>query len=31
LRVISYRNGKPIGKMLHIPMESLQSRAVKTL
>lgn len=31
LRVISYRNGKPIGKMLHIPMESLLSRAVKTL
>ena len=31
LRVISYRNGKPIGKMLHIPMESLQSRAVKVL
>jgi len=31
LRVISYRNGKPIGKMLHIPMESLISRAVKTL
>jgi hexosaminidase len=31
LRIISYRNGKPIGKMLHIPMESLISRAVKTL
>ena len=31
LRIISYRNGKPIGKMLHIPMESLQQRAVKIL
>lgn len=31
LRIISYRNGKPIGKMLHIPMESLQKRAVKIL
>ncbi|MGI9138245.1 MAG: beta-N-acetylhexosaminidase, partial [Sediminibacterium sp.] len=31
LRIISYRNGKPIGKMLHIPMESLKKRAVKVL
>ncbi len=31
VRIISYRNGKPIGKMLHIPMESLQKRAVKIL
>jgi len=31
LRIISYRNGKPIGKMLNIPIESLQKRAVKVL
>ena len=31
LRVISYRDGKPIGKMLNIPMESLKKRAVKVL
>ncbi len=31
LRVISYRNGKQIGKLLNIPMESLKTRAVKVL
>jgi hexosaminidase len=31
LRVISYRNGKPLGKMLSIPMESLKKRATKVL
>jgi len=31
LRVISYRDGKAIGKMLNIPIESLRKRAVKVL
>ena len=31
LRVISYRDGKPIGKYLNIPMESLKKRATKVL
>ena len=31
LRVISYRNGKVIGKMLNIPIESLKQRAKKIL
>ncbi len=31
LRVISYRDGKQLGKMLSIPMESLKKRAVKVL
>jgi len=31
LRVIGYRGGKAIGKMLNIPMESLKKRAVKVL
>lgn len=31
LRVISYRNNKPLGKMLSIPMESLKKRATKVL
>jgi hexosaminidase len=31
LRVISYRNGKPIGKLLNIPISSLKQRAVKVL
>lgn len=31
LRVISYRNGKPLGKMLSIPAESLKQRAIKVL
>ena len=31
LRVISYRDGKPVGKMLHIPIESLKQRATKVL
>ncbi len=31
LRVISYRDGKPIGKYLNIPMESLKKRAAKVL
>ena len=31
LRVISYREGKPIGKYLNIPIESLRKRAVKVL
>jgi len=31
LRVISYRDGKQIGKYLNIPIESLRKRAVKVL
>lgn len=31
LRVISYRDGKPVGKMLPIPIESLKQRATKVL
>ena len=31
LRVISYRNSKPIGKLLNIPISSLKQRAVKVL
>ena len=31
LRVQSYRDGKPIGKLLNIPIESLKKRAVKVL
>jgi hexosaminidase len=31
LRVISYRDGKQLGKMLSIPMEALKKRAVKVL
>lgn len=31
LRVISYRDGKQIGKMLNIPIESLKKRATKIL
>jgi len=31
LRVVGYRNGKQIGKMLSIPMESLKTRAKKVL
>ena len=31
LRVQSYRDGKPIGKLLNIPIESLKKRAVKIL
>ena len=31
VRIISYRNGKPIGKFLNIPMASLKSRAKKIL
>ena len=31
MRVISYQNGKPIGKLLNIPMSSLKQRAVKVL
>jgi hexosaminidase len=31
LRVISYRDGKAIGKILSIPIESLKKRAVKVL
>jgi hexosaminidase len=31
LRIISYRDGKPIGKFLNIPMASLKSRAKKIL
>ena len=31
IRVISYRDGKPIGKYLNIPMESLKKRAAKVL
>jgi hexosaminidase len=31
VRIISYRDGKPIGKYLNIPIESLKKRAVKVL
>ena len=31
LRVVSYRNGKNIGKLLNIPIASLKQRAVKVL
>ncbi|MCX6203226.1 MAG: family 20 glycosylhydrolase [Bacteroidetes bacterium] len=31
LRIISYRDGKQIGKYLNIPMEALKKRAVKVL
>ncbi len=31
VRIISYREGKPIGKYLNIPLESLKKRAVKVL
>ena len=31
LRVMSYRNGKPLGKMLSIPVDSLKKRATKVL
>jgi hexosaminidase len=31
LRIISYKNGKPIGKLLNIPISSLKQRAVKVL
>jgi hexosaminidase len=31
VRVISYRNGKQIGKYLNIPIESLKKRAIKVL
>ena len=31
LRVISYQNGKPIGKLLNIPIAALKQRAVKVL
>jgi hexosaminidase len=31
VRIISYRDGKPIGKFLNIPMASLKSRAKKIL
>ena len=31
VRIISYRDGKQIGKYLNIPIESLQKRAVKVL
>jgi len=31
MRIISYRNGKPIGKLLNIPMSSLKQRAFKVL
>jgi hexosaminidase len=31
VRIISYRDGKPIGKYLNIPIESLRKRAVKVL
>lgn len=31
LRVIGYRDGKPIGKLLNIPISSLKQRAVKVL
>jgi hexosaminidase len=31
LRVMSYRKGKSIGKMLNIPIASLKQRAVKVL
>ena len=31
LRVISYRDNKPLGKLLSIPIESLKKRAIKVL
>ena len=31
LRIISYQNGKPIGKLLNIPIAALKQRAVKVL
>jgi hexosaminidase len=31
VRVQSYRDGKPIGKLLNIPIESLRNRAKKVL
>jgi hexosaminidase len=31
LRIITYRNGSPIGKLLNIPIESLKTRATKVL
>jgi len=31
MRIISYKNGKPIGKLLNIPISSLKQRAVKVL
>ncbi len=31
LRVISYRKGSPVGKLLNIPIEALKQRAVKVL
>ena len=31
VRIISYRNGQPLGKMLSIPIESIRKRAVKVL
>ena len=31
VRIQSYRDGKPIGKLLNIPMESLRNRAKKVL
>jgi len=31
MRIISYQNGKPIGKLLNIPISSLKQRAVKVL
>ncbi len=31
VRIISYRDGKPIGKYLNIPIEALKKRAVKVL
>ncbi|MFM1972685.1 MAG: hypothetical protein RL185_1367 [Bacteroidota bacterium] len=31
LRVMSYQNGKPIGKLLNIPLAALKQRAVKVL
>jgi hexosaminidase len=31
VRIISYRDGKPIGKFLNIPIESLKKRAIKVL
>ena len=31
LRVQAYRDGKPIGKLLNIPIESLKKRAIKVL
>ena len=31
VRIISYRNGMPIGKYLNVPIESLKKRAIKVL